>query len=144
MSKLNVVIVGGGAAGVNAAKVLSRTLDSSKYQLILINPLPYRIWLIATLRYVVTQDEALKKDIFLPYDKIFSNGKGKFVQGCVSSFEASTEGGSVVLESGEKIEYVAICDRDVEVDRGNKLAQIPRPSTRPRCLMEWTSWLSPY
>ncbi|KAG6840624.1 hypothetical protein C0991_005476 [Blastosporella zonata] len=105
MGKQNIVIVGGGAAGVNAAKALSKTLDSSKYQLILINPLPYRIWLIATLRLAVTQDEALKNDIFLPYDKIFVNGKGKFVQGKVASFEASKEGGSVTLESGEKIDY---------------------------------------
>ncbi|KAG6909523.1 hypothetical protein DXG01_017080 [Tephrocybe rancida] len=105
MGKQNIVIVGGGGAGVNAAKVLSKTLDHSKYQLILINPLPYRIWLIATLRLAVTQDEALKKDVFLPYDKIFLNGNGKFVEGKVVSFEASKEGGSVILESGEKIDY---------------------------------------
>ncbi|KAG6827503.1 hypothetical protein H0H92_011523 [Tricholoma furcatifolium] len=106
MSKQNIVIVGGGAAGVNAAKLLSKSLDDSKYQLILINPLPYRIWLIASLRLVVTQDEALKKDICLPYDKIFANGKGKFVQGKVTSFEASEKtGGTVTLESGEKIDY---------------------------------------
>ncbi|KAG6844176.1 hypothetical protein H0H87_009146 [Tephrocybe sp. NHM501043] len=105
MGKQNIIIVGGGSAGVNAAKALSKTLDPSKYQLILINPLPYRIWLIATLRLAVTQDEALKSDIFLPYDKIFVNGNGKFVQGKVASFEASKEGGSVTLESGEKIDY---------------------------------------
>ncbi|KAG6909524.1 hypothetical protein DXG01_017081 [Tephrocybe rancida] len=105
MSKQNIVIVGGGSAGVSAAKALSKTLDHSKYQLILINPLPYRIWLIATLRLAVTQDEALKKDVFLPYDKIFLNGNGKFVEGKVVSFEASKEGGSVTLESGEKIDY---------------------------------------
>ncbi|KAG6844175.1 hypothetical protein H0H87_009145 [Tephrocybe sp. NHM501043] len=105
MGKQNIVIVGGGGAGVNAAKALSKTLDASKYQLILINPLPYRIWLIATLRLAVTQDEALKSDIFLPYDKVFVNGNGKFVQGKVASFEASKEGGSVTLESGEKIDY---------------------------------------
>ncbi|KAG5635072.1 hypothetical protein H0H81_012541 [Sphagnurus paluster] len=101
----NIVIVGGGAAGVNAAKVLSKTLDTSKYQLILINPLPYRIWLIATLRWSVTNDETLKKDITLPYDKIFANGNGKFVEGTVKSFQASKEGGSVTLESGEVINY---------------------------------------
>lgn len=104
MAKRNIVIVGGGSAGANAARVLSKTLDSSKYELILINPLPYRIWLVATLRLAVTQDGNLKDDIFLPYDKVFINGNGKFIEGKVMSFTHSKEGGSVTLESGEKIE----------------------------------------
>ena len=109
MGKQNIVIVGGGSAGVNAAKTLSRSLDASKYQLILINPLPYRIWLIATLRLTVSPQEGLKEEIMLPYDKIFAKGNGKFVEGTVASFEASKEGGGIVtLESGEKIEYVAL------------------------------------
>ncbi|KAG6847570.1 hypothetical protein H0H93_007320 [Arthromyces matolae] len=105
MGKQNIVIIGGGSAGVAAAKTLSKALDPSKYQVIVINPLPYRIWLIATLRLAVTQDEALKNDIFLPYDKVFVNGNGKFVQGKVASFTHSKEGGIVTLESGEKIDY---------------------------------------
>ncbi|KAG5643925.1 hypothetical protein DXG03_009333 [Asterophora parasitica] len=108
MSKKNIVIVGGGAAGVGAAKALSKSLDSSKYQLILINPLPYRVWLVATLRLVVTKDEALKKDILLPYDKIFAKGKGKFVEGTVASIDATKDASSVTLESGEKIDYHAL------------------------------------
>ncbi|RDB27682.1 Apoptosis-inducing factor B [Hypsizygus marmoreus] len=104
-TKKNIVIVGGGSAGANAAKALSRTLDTSKYQLILINPLPYRIWLVATLRLVVSPQEELKKDITLPYDKVFVNGNGKFVEGKVISFKAGKEGGSVTLESGEEIDY---------------------------------------
>ncbi|KAG6891132.1 hypothetical protein C0992_010427 [Termitomyces sp. T32_za158] len=105
MAKRNIIIVGGGSAGVNAARALSKSLDSSKYQLILINPLPYRIWLIATLRLAVTQDKDLRDNIFLPYDKIFINGNGKFVEGKVVSFVHSEDGGSVTLESGEKIDY---------------------------------------
>ncbi|KAG6899186.1 hypothetical protein C0993_012555 [Termitomyces sp. T159_Od127] len=104
MAKRNIIIVGGGSAGVNAARALSKTLDSSKYELILVNPLPYRIWLIATLRLAVTQDEDLKNNIFLPYDKVFLNGNGKFVRGKVVSFTHSKEGGTVTLESGETID----------------------------------------
>ncbi|KAF5379373.1 hypothetical protein D9615_006582 [Tricholomella constricta] len=105
MSKKNIVIVGGGGAGVTAARALSRTLDSSKYELILINPLPYRIWLVASLRLIVTQDEALRKDIMLPFDKVFVNGKGKFVEGTVTSIDPTKDASSVTLESGEKIDY---------------------------------------
>ena len=105
MSKQNIVIVGGGSAGVNAARTLSRSLDKSRYNLILINPLPYRIWLVGTLRVCVAPNDELQKDVMLPYDKIFTNGNGKFVEGVVKSFEANKEGGgSVTLESGEKIE----------------------------------------
>jgi NADH dehydrogenase FAD-containing subunit len=105
MSKKNIVIVGGGAAGANAARALSRTLDASKYELILINPLPYRIWLIASLRVVVSPQDELQNSIIANYDKVFVDGKGKFVQGIVTSFESNKAGGgSVTLESGEKIE----------------------------------------
>ena len=103
MTTKNIVIIGGGSAGVNAAKTLSRSIDTSKYQVILINPLPYRIWLIGTLRAIVSPD--FKKEIMLPYDKVFVNGNGKFVEGVVKSFEQHPNGGgSVTLESGEKIE----------------------------------------
>jgi len=108
MGKKNIVIVGGGGAGVNAARTLSRSLDASKYQLILINPLPYRVWLIATLRLTVSPQEGLKEEMMLPYDKVFAKGNGTFVEGTVASFKASEEGGgTVTLESGENIEYVA-------------------------------------
>ncbi|KAF8220606.1 FAD/NAD(P)-binding domain-containing protein [Tricholoma matsutake] len=106
MSKQNIVIVGGGSTGVNAVRTLSRALDKSKYNLILINPRPYRIWLIGTLRICVSPEEQLQKDVMLPYDKVFVDGNGEFVEGIVKSFEANKEGGgSVTLESGRKIDY---------------------------------------
>lgn len=111
MAKKNIVIVGGGSAGGNAARALSRSLYSSKYQLILINPLPYRIWLIATLRMTVSDHhDSFQQDTLVPYDKIFINGNGKFVEGTVSSFTPAKEGtgGTVTLNSGEIFEYVTV------------------------------------
>lgn len=105
MPKQNIVIVGGGGAGVNAARALSRTLDFSKYELILINPLPYRIWLIATLRIVVSPHDELQKSSMVDYNKVFVHGNGKFVQGTVQSFVSHHGGGgTLTLESGEKVE----------------------------------------
>lgn len=105
MAKRNIVIVGGGTAGVGAVKTLLQSLDASEYQVILINPLPYRIWIIASLRLTVAHEAGLQEQMMLPYDKIFVEGKpGKFVQGTVKSFEAREDGGKVTLESGEIIE----------------------------------------
>lgn len=103
--KHNIVIVGGGSAGVNAVKTISKSLNYSKYNLILINPLPYRIWLVSALRVIVSQQDALEKESFLPYDRIFENGKGTFVEGVVAAIHPSKEGGgSVTLASGKPIE----------------------------------------
>jgi NADPH-dependent 2,4-dienoyl-CoA reductase/sulfur reductase-like enzyme len=143
MSKKNIVIVGGGSAGVNAAKTLAKSIDASQYEIVLINPLPYRIWLIATLRLTVAPQEGLKEDILLPYDRVFTNGAGRFVEGTVASFEPSKGGGGVVtLESGEKIPYVAFyfCKitrlTQVDFEQLSRLASFPgfhleRPTSLP-------------
>ncbi|KAF9456366.1 FAD/NAD(P)-binding domain-containing protein [Collybia nuda] len=106
MAKQNIVIVGGGAAGVAAAKILLQSLDASQYQTILINALPYRIWPLASLRLTVSHETGYQEQVMLPYDKIFIDGKpGRFVHGTVKSFEATEDSGKVTLESGETIEY---------------------------------------
>ena len=48
--KKNIVVVGGGAAGIPIARGLSAKLDASKYNLILINPRPYSIHMLAGAR----------------------------------------------------------------------------------------------
>ena len=101
--KKNVVVVGGGY-GANVARSISATLDVSKFNLILINPLPYRIHLVATARLVVSDQDKLEDAAFMSYDKLFHNGKGTFIQALVSSVEK----GAVVLDSGERIPYFAL------------------------------------
>ncbi|KAF8918888.1 hypothetical protein CPB85DRAFT_1279205 [Mucidula mucida] len=103
--KLNVVVVGGGY-GALAARRISAYLDSSKYNLILINPRPYRIHLIACARMVVSDRDELTKSAFAAYDHVFYNDKGTFVQATVTSINKSEKtGGSVTLDSGEKIPF---------------------------------------
>lgn len=105
-SRKNVVVVGGGQAGVETVKLLSKTLDGSQYRLILINPLPYRILLIATLRAVVSDRDNLENKIFFPFDKEFHEGNGEFIQASVVSIQdQGKSGGSVVLDNGETVSY---------------------------------------
>jgi NADH dehydrogenase FAD-containing subunit len=100
----NIVVVGGGS-GALAARDISAKLDASKYNLILINPRPYRILLPATARLTTSDTDHLEDTAFVPFDKTFHNGKGTFLLGKVVAIEAQKKGGSVVLESGEKVPY---------------------------------------
>ncbi|KAH8817609.1 hypothetical protein DL96DRAFT_1471599 [Flagelloscypha sp. PMI_526] len=102
----NIVIVGGGTAGANVARPLSLELNPHEYNIVIINPLPFRIWLPAILRLLV-QGCDMKDDVFVGYDKLFHFGNGVFVKGMVESFEPGNgrKGGEVVLEGGQKIKY---------------------------------------
>ncbi|KAH8817604.1 FAD/NAD(P)-binding domain-containing protein [Flagelloscypha sp. PMI_526] len=92
--------------GVSVCKPLSAELDLEYYNLVLINPLPYRVWLPSVLRYVVSGTSP-ESNVFLPYDKLFASGKGIFVQGKVAMIEPGNgrKGGDVILENGSKIQY---------------------------------------
>jgi len=54
----NVVVLGGGGAGVTIAQALSKKLNHAVYNLILVDMRPNMIWLPAGARMVVTSDEA--------------------------------------------------------------------------------------
>lgn len=54
----NVVVLGGGGAGVTIAQTLSKKLNHAVYNLILVDMRPNMIWLPAGARMVVTSDEA--------------------------------------------------------------------------------------
>lgn len=104
----NIVIVGGGGGGSQVARALSAKLDSSKYNLILINPRPYYILLPATARLAVSEIDHLEDRAFVPYDRVFHNGNGTFLQGKVTSIkkvDPGQRGGEVTLDSGERIPY---------------------------------------
>jgi apoptosis-inducing factor 2 len=69
-AKRNVVVIGGGAAGTDVARELSTKLDASKYDLVLVTPRPFSVWLPALVRAVVTSDgnlESLEKGALVPY-----------------------------------------------------------------------------
>lgn len=92
----NVVVLGGGGAGVTVAQTLSKKLNHAECNLILVDMRPHMVWLPAGARMVVTHDEAFTDTVCLsptnsqpavsnpvsqavfPYDKVLPQGKGTF------------------------------------------------------------------
>ena len=54
----NVVVLGGGVAGVAVAQTLSQKLNHARYNLILVDMRSHMVWLPAGARMVVTHSEA--------------------------------------------------------------------------------------
>ncbi|KAG7092534.1 hypothetical protein E1B28_008884 [Marasmius oreades] len=98
-----IVIIGGGVAGTNIARPLSKSLDPSRYEIILINARPYSILLPPSLRMITSAHNDLKENILVPFDKLFINGNGKFVCGEVIAIDAKQR--EVQLKSSERIRY---------------------------------------
>lgn len=131
--KLNVVVVGGGYGAIVARKI-SASLDASTFNLILINPRPYRIHLVATARMLVSDQDKLEEKAFIPYDKVFHNGNGTFVQASVTSVEKEKTGGFVVLDNGEKLPFYVLV-----VATGSKWSG---PLDFPNDAEKVTAWLA--
>src|SRR5947207_2064992 len=80
-TKPNIVIIGGGYAGITAAQKLASKL-SVAYQILLIERKSHFYHCIAGLRTVV--EEGFEKKIIIPYDHIFDkHGEGKIIHGTV-------------------------------------------------------------
>ncbi|KAJ4496322.1 FAD/NAD(P)-binding domain-containing protein [Lentinula edodes] len=105
--KSTVVIVGGGTGGVVVARSLSKTLDPQRHKLLLINKHPFRIILPASLRMLVSDRGKLEERVLVPYDKVFINGNGTFIEGLVTKVNAgaNSNSGSLALSGGRVIEY---------------------------------------
>ncbi|KAE9400383.1 FAD/NAD(P)-binding domain-containing protein [Gymnopus androsaceus JB14] len=103
--KTVICIVGGGNGGVVVARSLSQDLDPKKYDLVLINKLPYRIILPASLRMLVSDQGKLEERILVPYDKLFINGNGTFIEASVTQVNAGDKSGTLTLGDGRVIDY---------------------------------------
>jgi NADH dehydrogenase FAD-containing subunit len=104
----NIVIVGGGTAGISAWNELAPLLDATRHNLVLVTARPYFTALPAALRMVVTAEGNLEDSILLPLGEKFNTGNKKLVIGSVISIvesEKGNQGGYVVLDNGEKVEY---------------------------------------
>ena len=61
----NVVVLGGGGAGVAVARALSKKLNHAQYNLILVDMRPHMVWLPAGARMVVTNNEGFTDTVRL-------------------------------------------------------------------------------
>ena len=68
----NVIVLGGGGAGVTVAQTISKKLNHAQYNLVLVDQRPHMIWLPASARMVVTHDEEFKDTVRLPATSIRS------------------------------------------------------------------------
>lgn len=106
----NIVIIGGGAGGAITARTLSKSLDTSKFNLILIDPRPNFILLPATVRLIVSKPEGIEDQVLIPLKDIFIKGRGTFIQAKVDTIEKSEKGrgGNVVLSNNERVAFDAL------------------------------------
>src|SRR5258707_8965290 len=111
-SKLNVVVIGGGYAGIAIAQSLDARLDPFRHAVTLLTGREYYLHTIAALRMLVTPEPDLEHDAVLPYDNIFKTGTGvgrlsRVVYQRADHVEEKTggSGGWVHLENGEKAEW---------------------------------------
>ena len=141
-AKKNVVVVGGGSAGTLAARTLSKQLNASQYNLILVTARPFYVHMIAMARIAVTDEEKLEDKALFGYDKLFYNGNGSVKVGKVTAIHetAAGKGGEVELENGERIPYAALV-----LATGNSWPEtIELPSTESDAKSHISSWRDKY
>jgi len=102
----NIVIVGGGYAGISTFNALAGQLDATRSNLILITPRPYFTHLPAGLRMLVTSEGRLETTALMPFgDKHNSDNKKVLNAKVTSVVDSDMQGRYVVLENGDKIDF---------------------------------------
>ncbi|KAJ7492433.1 FAD/NAD(P)-binding domain-containing protein [Mycena latifolia] len=102
-----IVVVGAGAgSGATVARTLSEKFPGG--QITLVNPLPYAIARPTLPRMTVSDQNDLVETALIPYDKLFKNSNGTFVQGVAESIQANKKGGVVFLADGKQLPYDAL------------------------------------
>jgi NADH dehydrogenase FAD-containing subunit len=118
MSQKNVVIVGGGYAGINSVHAIEKILPKT-HRIVLVDEQDFMNSRIGAARASTAED--LSEEILIPYDKLFkSDDLGVFVHASVAQIMAH----SVVLASpdpsfGSEIpfDYLVRRNRSVLIDR---------------------------
>ncbi|KJA15813.1 hypothetical protein HYPSUDRAFT_1066992 [Hypholoma sublateritium FD-334 SS-4] len=106
-SKQNIVIVGGGFAGLNAWKALSARLDATQHNLVLVTSRPYFTYYPGTARMVTTAEGKLEDVVLMPLSEArYNTGNKKLIIASVTSVvEQGSVGGYLDLDNGDKVDY---------------------------------------
>ena len=143
VSKLSVVVIGGGGAGITVAQTLDKKLNPATHSVTLITGRDYFLHLPATLRMLVTPEPDLEHNAVLPYDNLFGTGNGvgrlsRVVHGKVDHVEENSggEGGSVHLSSREKIDWDVLIIASGSVWKG----PLNFPSAKKDVLLWTKTW----
>ncbi|KAL3667645.1 hypothetical protein V7S43_007199 [Phytophthora oleae] len=108
-----IVIIGGGAAGINTAQTLARTLtDADNTEVVLVEKSAYFYHAVGAPRAYV--DASYTNKMFIPYDNAFPTSAAKFVRivrGVVTSISAETN----------EVSYNSIGTNDKESEEAEKL-----------------------
>ncbi|KAG8928031.1 hypothetical protein FRC03_009299 [Tulasnella sp. 419] len=100
--KTNIVIIGGGNAGIYAARSLAPTLNPDDFSLKLITERTFHIHYPAMLRVLVTSEGSYEKLALTPYDRLFRPGEpGEVISGTVEEILDEV----VKLQDGQEVPY---------------------------------------
>ncbi|PPR08238.1 hypothetical protein CVT24_001280 [Panaeolus cyanescens] len=107
-TRLTVVIVGGGAAGVQVAHDLAPKLQPKHHRLVLVTASQKYTYLPATLRLIASPDTSFDTARF-PYDNVFGSFPGEVKVGVVTSIEQSRgtteKRGMIVIDGKDNLLY---------------------------------------
>lgn len=110
--KIEIIIIGGGVAGVVTAQTLDKKLDPQRHSITLLTEFDYHRHHPAAIRAFVTAEGNLEKDICLPYDHVFGKDRrggvgrlSKIKITKVTSVEETSDGGYVYLDNKERLHW---------------------------------------
>ncbi|KAI0316928.1 FAD/NAD-P-binding domain-containing protein [Amylostereum chailletii] len=104
--KKDIVLVGGGGAGMILARALVGRLDTTRYTFTLINNRAFTVFLPTSVRMAATEEGHLEDEILLPYDRLLKDiGTLKVGKTVKIEEDAPGKGGRVVLADGETVHY---------------------------------------
>ncbi|KAF9531421.1 FAD/NAD(P)-binding domain-containing protein [Crepidotus variabilis] len=99
----NIVIVGGGVAGLTIFKELSpKLVKNPDTNVILIDPRPFHLHMISSLRMIVTEEGNRS---VMPHPPSFNSGNKRVIHSKVTSITDNDNGHFVTLANGETVDF---------------------------------------
>lgn len=109
--KTRIIVLGAGFAGIQAALILERTLDSAHFEVVIINKRPVHIYrpdlyeIATAFNKEITEEckTQLKDSVAIPLKRIFKNKQIRFIQDVVEGIDP--RGKIIVLRENERLHF---------------------------------------